>query len=273
MADLPNINTADVGIIAFWNAEDHKTAGVVDPLDCTGVFTSYDVYDNGLDGYKALGSGRHFNCRVKNDGWCVAWIDRTNTFGHPDIPVGSFGESGHKGYYDILWNWIAYNANISSTMTTLSYIISLFEAALETSGNFTFNVGDVGHYCYEHTSANVLTILDLKTYVYPSVHCQTYADNTGYIQYTSGTSLYYAAVTAMGYSNNPWLNFDTEAKFESNILKSWNHVHVGASVDLISSGWIPNSLTDYSVYTHVRGTSDENRYVTSSHASIIIMWS
>jgi hypothetical protein len=253
MADLPNINTADVGIIAFWNAEDHKTAGVVDPLDCTGVFDSYDVYDNGLDGYITLGSGRNFNCRVKNDGWCVAWIDRTNTFAYPANVAADFGESGYKGYYDILWNWIPPNANTSATLTTLSYIISLLEAALETSGNFTFAAADVGHYCYEFPAANVLTTLSSQ---YDTGGGHKYS----YIQYTAGTTLHYAAVCG---TRDTW----KEVLFAGNLIAYHDNSDDRMGVaDIIAENWMPDALTDYALSLSEHGMG-------GVHGSILILWS
>lgn len=259
MANLPDINTANVGIIAFWNAEDHKTAGVVDPTDCTAVFTSYSVYDNGLDGYITLGSGRNFNCRVKNDGWCVAWIDRTNTFPYPaaDKVAADFGETGYKGYYDILWDWFAY-PNISSTLTTLGYIISLFEAALETSGDFTFDAADVGHYCYEFTNANVLTLLsELDAGLNP---------HHAYFQYTSGTTLHYAVVTGSGNDHG------FEVQFESNVIVNTpsTTLHYGVA-DIISENWIPNPLTDYDLYVRTWWPGVSAAY--KAHGAILILWS
>jgi len=254
MANLPDINTANVGLIAFWNAEDHKTAGVVDPTDCTGVFTNYSVYDNGIDGDISLGSGRLFNCRVKNDGWCVAWIDRTNTFGWPNKAAGDFGETAAKGYYDVLWDWVAHSASISSTLTTLSYIISLFEAALETSGDFTFSAGDVGHYCYEHTNANVLTMLDI------------HANNeiqTGQVQYTTGTTMYYAAITGRLYHHvDSVLDIIT---FAGNTLDTTavggNQLY--SATDILAEGMMPDQLTYYSLFA---------RYYRT-HSAILIIWS
>jgi hypothetical protein len=249
MANLPDINIADVGIIAFWNAEDHKTAGVVDPTDCTGVFTNYLVYDNGLDGDISLGSGRLFNCRVKNDGWCVAWIDRTNTFGYPNKPSSDFGESGYKGYYDILWNWLSYFSPISSTLTTLSYIISLFELALETSGDFTFVSSNVGHYCYEYTDASVLTLLGLLASVPAEI---------GTVQYTMGTTLYYASVTAAKsvFGGAP----QDVIKFENNILVSGLPAYY-ATADVLAENWMPDALTDYDLWVY------------AANGSLLILWS
>lgn len=260
MANLPDINTANVGIIAFWNAEDHKTAGVADPTDCTGVFTSYSVYDNGLDGYITLGSGRHFNCRVKNDGWCVAWIDRTNTFGHPTLEASAFGESGYKGYYDILWNWFQYSANISSTLTTLSYIISLFEAALETSGDFTFATTDVGHYCYEFPDANVLTLLGHRL---PSGS----GNVTAYLQYTNGTIIYYNAIASTVYG---MLSHAGKMYFAGNTIASTSCdpqcVRYGTA-SILDENWAPDPLTEYAVLGHAAALG------ATAHGVILILWS
>ena len=179
MANLPPINTGNVGLIAFWNAHDHRVNGAsITPADCIPYFSAYTVYDNGIDGYRALGSGRHFNMRVKSNGWFISWIDRTNTFFYPNKAVSDFGESEHKGYYDVLWDWITYATDISDTETTLSYIIDQLYNQLSNKAQFTFTATDVGHYCYEHPNATVLT---LTSSYFISSH-------TGYIQYASGTT-------------------------------------------------------------------------------------
>lgn len=257
MTNLPDIDTADVGIIAFWNAEDHKTAGVVDPTDCTGVFTNYSVYDNGLDGNISLGSGRLFNCRVKNDGWCVAWIDRTNTFGYPNKPSSDFGESGYKGYYDILWGWFP-GGNISSTLTTLSYILSLLEAALETSGNFTFAATDVGHYCYEFASANVMTLLDVQ---------KRDGTQVGYVQYTSGTSIMHASAGASAKRTGNWPQ--TIVRFGGNALVSMPTLHQieYGTADILANNWMQDPLTDYEMYV-----TTFDMWTSHGDIAVLILW-
>jgi len=263
MANLPDLNPAEIGIIAFWNALDHwKGTGVqsIDPTDCIGVFSSYDVYDNGIEGYidpKAKGwggSGRHINVRVKSDGWMVAWIDRTNTYGFPNKEVGDFGENGHKGYYDILWDWLPYNTNISSTHTTLSYIINQLYNALSNKANFTFAVADVGHYCYEYPDANVITLMD--KYIPPSS-----SGRWGYVQYTTGTTLYYAAVCGTVHN---W----KEVKFAGHHVAYTGHQGdnpVGVA-DIIAENWMPNPITDYALGG---STWSGSRY---AHGSILIIW-
>jgi len=262
MANLPDLNPAEIGIIAFWNALDHwKGTGVqsIDPTDCIGVFSSYDVYDNGIEGYidpKAKGwggTGRHINVRVKSDGWMVAWIDRTNTFAYPSKPADEFGENAHKGYYDILYNWLNYNSNISSTQTTLSYLISKLYGALSNKADFDYSDEDVGHYCYEYPDANVMTLLSLRTFQ---------NIKTGHIQYTTGTTIYEAQIAASAYhaSNRGKCYFDT-----NELITEENGAYRYASADII--GWIPSPLTDYKLVVNA------NYSQCHVHGSILILWS
>ena len=257
MANFPDLVTTDIGIIAFWNALDHWVgpgANTIDPTNCVGIFDSYSVYDNGIEGYKALGSGRYFHARVKSDGWMVAWIDRTDTFAYPDKAISEFGEGANKGYYDILWNWFTKNVTISNTQTTLSYLISLLYNALSNSGDFSYADADVGHYCYEYPDTSVLTLMDLKATGNTS--------KTGNVKYTSGTTLYYAAVTGYAVATN----IDSRIRFAGHDIAA---VGLGTNcgvADIKAEGWMPNPLTDYPLNCFGRtGTC----YV---HGSILILW-
>jgi len=264
MANLPDLNPAEIGIIAFWNALDHwKGTGVqsIDPTDCIGVFSSYDVYDNGIEGYidpKAKGwggTGRHINVRVKSDGWMVAWIDRTNTFSYPNKPIDEFGENAHKGYYDILYDWLKYDSNISSTQTTLSYLISKLYGALSNKADFDYSDEDVGHYCYEYPDANVMTLLSLHTRQYHKV---------GHIQYTTETTIYEAQIAASAKGHSL---YDAKCYFDTNELIYIHHqsTYKYASADIL--GWMPLPLTDYKLDVLSNGD------IPHVHGSILILWS
>jgi len=266
--NLPDLEPTDIGIIAFWNALDHWLGTgekSIDPIDCASVLDSYDVYDNGIQGWKALGSGRHINARVKSDGWMIAWIDRTNSFAYPSKSTDNFGATAHKGYYDILWNWIT-GGNISSTKTTLSHLISLLYNALSNKDDFGYVDEDVGHYCYEYPDANVLTLTDIYTYVYGC--CYKTSSKTGYIQYTGGTTLYYAAVTAYTSATNKSDNY-SKAEFDGHLLAESNPNQIRAgTADLIAEGWIPNPLTSYPCYVYTYCSEDW----VKSHLAILIIW-
>ena len=268
MANLPDINTADVGIIAFWNAHDHLSNGAdtIDPTDCTGIFTSYSVYDNGLNGYidpnaKGWGgSGRYINVRVKNDGWTIAWIDRTNTYFYPSKLSTDFGESEHKGYYDILWDWFQYSANINSSYSTLSNMLYRLYDALSNKASFGFASTDVGHYCYEFTNANVLTLLDHQV---PSGS----GTITAYVQHTTGTTIYYNAIASTVYGKT---SHSANAYFADHQIAGTicdpSCVRYGTA-DILSENWSPDPQIDYDVDTYAAALG------ATAHSAILILWS
>ena len=260
MANLSDLATVDIGIIAFWNALDHwigPGANEIDPTQCAGVFDSVNYYDNGIEGYKALGSGRYFHARVKSDGWMVAWIDRTNTFSYPTKPASEFGELARKGYYDILKDWLTYTTNISTTQTTLSYLISLLYNALTNKVDFNYANADVGHYCYEYLDADVLTLTSKDG----SADDWEY----GQIRYTTGATLYYAACTASAYGHAVT---PARVKFEGNMLVDWQAESARYGVADIK-GWMPNPLTDYELGVY-RGILVG--YSCKALGAILVIW-
>lgn len=273
MADMGNLVTTDIGIIAFWNALDHRAVpgvGDVDPTDCIPVFTSYAVYDNGIEGYRTIGSGRYFHARVKSDGWMIAWIDRSNTFYYPSKLSTDFGEGAHKGYYDILYNWFAYNANISSTQTTLSYLISLLYNALSNKTDFTYADAAVGHYCYEFPLANAMTLTDIQ-----DQKSSGSATTTGQIQYTSGVELYHASVAASSAIVAGGRSASSRIKFAGQTLTDipvqGGSVQKYAAADLIAEGWIPNPLTNYALEVYVQSAGNGGVWGYADGA-ILVIW-
>lgn len=278
MANLDDLDTTGIGIIAFWNALDHWTgpgAKEIDPTDCIGVFSDgdYDLYDNGIEGYKPLGSGRYFHARVKSDGWMVAWIDRTNTYGI-DKGVADFGEDGYKGYYDILYNWATGSANISTTQTYLSYLISQLYNALSNKADFDYSDANVGHYCYEYPNANVLTLCSLqRTNVNNANSGWNESSKTAYIQYTSGTTIYYIATT--GYSaRGKGADWEVEVKIaEHSLLTTAADVPSAAVADAKANNWMPDALVEYPLYLRARtsATYGGGNY-TYVHGAMLLIW-
>jgi len=149
-------------------------------------------------------------------------------------------------------------------MSTLSYIISLFEASLETSGDFTFSAADVGHYCYEFTGANVLTLLDIKKSAGISA-----VPGNGYVQYTAGSILYHASVACCADNSSGTLQ---GSEFEGNEIAYSNHAaHPRyGTADILTEGWMPSALTDYLLY--VVAPADIGG-ATGVHGSVLILWS
>lgn len=180
MANLPDLDTGNIGIISYWCAHDYRaTAGAtIDPTDVIDILDSYTIYDNGVDGTYSK-DPRTVNVRVKNDGWIIAWIDRTNQYAQ-NIAQGNWH---YNGYYDILLNWKDADSNISSDTTTLIETVADLYNDLSNLGDFDFYKEDVGNFCYEFPDASTFTLAS----TFPPSNEHGYVT----ITITSGTILYY----------------------------------------------------------------------------------
>jgi len=151
---LPDLDPNEIGVIAFWNCHDHRVAGsdaVIDPTDVLGVLKSYTLYDNGVDGIIDYSPRTGINVRVKNDGWIIAWIDRTNQYQQNVSPYTALG------YYDLLYNWKDVEHVISGNTNTLIEVINYLYNQLSNKADFNFFKSDVGTYCYEFRDINSIT--------------------------------------------------------------------------------------------------------------------
>ena len=207
MATLPDLDPTQIGVIAFWNAHDHRVdpalGATIDPTDVLGVLKSYTLYDNGVDGLIDYGPAFDVNVRVKNDGWIIAWMDRTNYYAQ-NVFVDTYRSSGglthakfpYKGYYHLMYPWTASTINeLTSNTNTLIEIIGYLYNQLSNAADFNFIKSDVGVYCYEFTDVNTIT---MASYVHAG-------GLTRYLKFlaTSGTNLYYvvvAGITSTGVS-------------------------------------------------------------------------
>jgi len=201
MATLPDLDTTQIGVIAFWNAHDHRvdpaSGATIDPTDVLGVLKSYTLYDNGVDGLIDYGPRTDINVRVKNDGWIIAWIDRTNQF------FQNVNDSyPYKGYYDLLYNWKDVSNEISSNTNTLVEVINYLYNQFSNSADFSFVKSDVGVYSYEFQSSSTITLASTVKY-----------GGTDYLKFfaTSGTALYYVVATGAvltgGTGNNYYVRY------------------------------------------------------------------
>jgi len=215
MANLPDLDTSEIGVIAFWNAHDHRanpnSGAVIDPTDVLGVLSSYTLYDNGVDGAISYGPRADINVRVKNDGWIIAWIDRTNTY---QLNAG-YDSFTAKGYYDLAYDWKypyeegkSSNPLTANTNTLIEVISHLFNQ-LSNKADFTFSKTDVGTYCYEFTDISSITIAEQYTKEVADLYLRftvtaettlrylaaigllslTAQNRTFYVKYSDGTSI------------------------------------------------------------------------------------
>jgi hypothetical protein len=149
---LPALDTSDISFIAWWNAFDHGVSSI-DPQDTTGVFAASESYSNGVQGTVEVGftaqSSRLFNARVKDDGYIIAWLDRSR--GTVDTRL-SPGGSDYQGPWDILNDW---TDDVSDNLTqhNAERVINRLYSSLSNSGSITYNPSDVALYNYEFPDA------------------------------------------------------------------------------------------------------------------------
>jgi len=235
MADLPNINTSNIGFIAYWSAINDGGVSSINASEALSDpnIQSYTLYDNGWEAVYSSTTGRNITVRVKQDGWFVAYIDRTNTFTQS-------ASSKPNGYYDIINNWTNSGSNISAfPVNTLERAIHSLQGGLSNSGSITYNSSDVGLYNYGYPSTS--TVTEMGT--------QTGGSATSGFIYTSGVTLLYVSGQAVG----------GNVSFEGTTIENNGNP---SSLDILSSGLIPNSGTEY----------DMSLSSGNANGSILVLW-
>lgn len=199
MADLPDLDTSQVGYIGYWNALDQ--GGIAsenfDPEDVLSApyIENTTVYDNGVtgevDAHKTEDDLYEITdrpvwkakVRVKTDGWFVAYMDRTNNY--QTLVDEADTVDNVYGYWNIHTAWDRFNRPPALTQHSLSRAINHLTQGLTTSP--TWNYSDVGVYNYE----------------YPNVTNTTGFSGVGgdgleqEFIVADGTNLHYAAVTGV----------------------------------------------------------------------------
>lgn len=231
MADLPDIDTSGIAFFAYWNAIDQGGVGSIDPSECLtdGSINSYTTYDNGvqIDSY-SQSPNRTIKARVKNDGWIVAWMERTTI----DLAVNT--TSTPDGPWDVAQNVHSIN-NGDVQNNHLERTINSLVSNLSNSGSMTYNTGDVGLYNYEYPSAS-----NTSTFSYTATDYDEY--NSGGISYTADTDL--VGAWTVGYRTG--IDYNTYVKFDgTNALNVSSDNNYHGSLDLLANGLLPNSGTEY----------------------------
>lgn len=226
MAELPDINTANVSYIAYWNAIEDGGALEIDPEEAlsAGSLQSYTLYDNGWEGQYSINGHREATVRMKTDGWTVAYLDRSNDYTQNQ----SYATAGT---WDVLHNWDDSYFQTQSELTNnaLARAISSLRSNLSNSGSITFSLADVRLYDYEYPNTTTVTMLSAN-----------YRDESGgsdhAFLYTSDTTLDKADAVAATGGNA------ASATFEGLTISGSNN---WGSADLLSQGLIPNAETEY----------------------------
>ena len=244
MADFPDLNTDVIGFIAFWNAFDHGVSEI-DPtevLDYPGVNT-FEQFDNGVQGTVTRGYARKtrdLNFRVKDDGWFIIWIDRTN-----DFAVNSGNPPDNYG--DLVNDWTSVSNASELPVTTFSAEINQLQQRLSNSGSITFDHADVGYFNFEFDTA---TRIGLAAFNISGDFSNP--RKTAGIAYAAGTTRFYhaafGAITSQGQQGR--------ARFAGVTLVDGDANRAGI-VDVIADGLMPNAgeFVDGSVRAKVTTTS------------------
>lgn len=272
MATLPDLDTANTGFVAFWNAIDQGGVGSIDPSEALSDngLAEYTLYDNGFEGQYNLGHitsnvAQNVTVRMKTDGWIVAYTDRTNSFatesGSPPI-----------GYWDIINDWTDYTSASSITQNLLERAINNLRQSLSNSSSMTYNSGDVGLYNYEHSSATNVTLLS----GYYHISGQGFDAHYGYTEtygfvYTSDTTRLYQAATGRA-STGGGANRDTthsRTEFEGVTVSDTSTGAYGA-YDVLTNGTAPNSGTEYTQSNVLGDAYDYND--TYGNVNNLVIW-
>lgn len=241
MADLPNIDTSQVGYLAYWNIDSDGNVNLdnFDPEDALSAarLDNYTTYDNGWEGEIYLNSINQnqgnwdrplAKIRVKTDGWFVCYIDRTNNFERDKEDTG--GEmSNFKGYWKLHDSFQCEEGPVSVDKHGFAEAINHIQSELPNTVSWSFS--DVGVYNYEHSSAT------------NSTGMSGHGGESGNVNLVvaSGTTVAYAAVTGTvdrdGTSNQvDWENTVLAAPTGSN--------------DPRHGTYDPGSLTEGTEYGH-----------------------
>ena len=154
---LPGLDTANITWIAYWNFLDNGAVDIT-PSDAISAMETFQEYDNGVDGTiilpRANISDRLINCRVKDDGWIIVWIDRTEVYARSDN-----NEEPYAGPYDVVNSCFNPGRNIRTTKNNLERTVKKLFDAFSNSNLATYNPGDVGLYSYWWEEADTITIV------------------------------------------------------------------------------------------------------------------
>lgn len=246
MANLPDLDTLNIGVIGFWNFLDHSTDTSLDPtevLDHANIET-WETYDNGVEGTMrpTIHGHRSWSFRVKADGWFIVYMDRTNV--HQQT-----ANAPPTTYVDLIDDWPNGN-NAGYPASAFTSDINSLRQQLSNSGTATFNDGDVGHHSYEFPNA------DTWTQMFENIGSA--ASFNGGLSYDASATRHYHCVGARTKAGTAASSYcSSDAKFEGlriSFSDEGDGVKFGTR-DVLAQNLMPSSNT---VYTNTGGTNNNS---------------
>lgn len=237
MATVPDIDTANVDTIAYYNAIDNG-ASQVDPTTILtdSIINEYTQYDNGITGVATVpvdfgGRGLTAKFRVKSDGWFVCYFeDKPDYFGNSETDVSPF-----QGTYDLAHYSLSDTRN-TPPITSLERVIQSLHQTSDASNAYDNN--DVGHYNYNYEAAE--TILIAQDYAFNEFQGGSRLIDE-VISYTSSVTNYYQVFFC---TSNELGSYSLNGVQLYNGPGSNNDGY--SAIDLDAQGVIPDSGVQYS---------------------------
>jgi len=277
MATLPDLNTGSIGFIAYWNVEDQGgldgSQWDVDEVLSDGRINNYTLYDNGVEGSYTFPNGRDGSFRVKNDGWFITYIDRSNP---GEGATATQNPDNARGEWDIAHDWTSTGTISGVNSNTMARGINSLQNNLVNSNGITFNWGDVGLYHYGYAAdgaTNVTLLCDRARANSGSYNTSTDTDLGSFI-YTSDTTMHAAYSAASGNGASGAMYADVEGNVLFNTPTRGNNSYQASAYgafDLIYRNYLQPPEAETNTKTEAKADYKANSDPDVSQ-TIVTVW-
>jgi len=258
MADLPDIDTTQVNFIAFWNAIDQGGVTDIDPSEVTSQpnIISHTVFDNGIEGVYDSNTGRDINFRVKEDGWLVTWVDRSELFNQNVADPNTI-----RGPWDLMNDWTNGSSDSQLITNNLERAIRQLTGEFSNFASMNYVAGDVGLFNFEFDTATTTSLLSK---VHSTASGATSTETPGF-SYTSATDLLWAIAAGTGAIG---AQDSASSAFEGVTLANAPNVGV---IDLLAQGLIPTAGTEFT-HTLTGSLDGFTPQLARAKGDVLIVW-
>lgn len=302
MTELPDIDTADVSFIGYYNVIDQGGVSTIDPETALTAdrIVEYTLYDNGWEADFEFRNKRLATARMKSDGWVAVYFDRTENLS------GTTSEDGdqflrnerdrgeYQGPFDIINNWNAWDSydtgsgtEVDRTYPNVEFDYSEMHAAIadivdNLDSTVDFDYEDVGIYNYQHEAASATTFL--WNYIVGSHSADYVEDGTPYGRYlyTDGTDILEHLVVGCGTTtsnDNSRGPYGNEVSFEEQAMintggADQDDVDQGVQMgcfDVLAEELAPDAGTEYESYTD-GDANTQNPHYTPAWINHLVVW-